>query len=37
MELFVLLLIIFLWVLWGRVSALKRDYTERIENLEFAV
>ncbi|MEW6713009.1 MAG: DUF2339 domain-containing protein, partial [Candidatus Riflebacteria bacterium] len=37
MELFVLLLIIFLWILWGRVSALKRDYTERIENLEFTV
>ncbi|MFZ5952180.1 MAG: DUF2339 domain-containing protein, partial [Candidatus Rifleibacteriota bacterium] len=37
MELFVLLLIIFLWILWGRVSALKRDYNERVENLEFTV
>lgn len=35
MPLIVLLLIIFLWVLWGRVSALKREYEQRLEDLEF--
>lgn len=37
MELLFLVLLIFLWMLWGRVSALKRNYEERIENLEFSV
>jgi hypothetical protein len=36
MELIILLLIIFLWSLWGRVGDMKKDYEERIENLEFS-
>lgn len=36
MDFFVLLLIIFLAVLWRRVNAFRRDYEERLENLEFS-
>lgn len=35
MGLIVFLLIIFLFMLWGRVTDLKKEYDERVEHLEF--
>ncbi|GAB4275094.1 MAG: hypothetical protein Kow0029_15960 [Candidatus Rifleibacteriota bacterium] len=34
MQFLLVLLVVLLWILWGRVSSMKREYEERLESLE---